>query len=292
MTLPKQCESRLSDEKAIRLGRYEDFDDGNYDIVFKSAKYNHVRTEVNVETMEKTGARRKPHEGEEEKTHLCIRFNGHNKRFLAVHESNHYGISISMIVNYLNEKLKLYNEQVMIEHHYKFSYQIVPGDDFLTEIKKAKYITLLKVTVCKDEVKDSFLKFAGRSDIPETIDISIKRPKDCKNFPQDLIKEYYNDMQQDNKIYEIFAEVERQHGKFSANTNLIKMKQFIDVELTPITKEVDSPDFFKKAQNFINEKKVKMMSILVLVTPVFDYLTTRKCLWKKFIIPLFHLYLF
>ena len=40
---------------------------------FKSAKYNHVRNEINTETMEPLGTRKQRRDGDEEKTHLCIR---------------------------------------------------------------------------------------------------------------------------------------------------------------------------------------------------------------------------
>ena len=39
----------------------------------KCWKYNHVRNEINTETMEPLGTRKQRRDGDEEKTHLCIR---------------------------------------------------------------------------------------------------------------------------------------------------------------------------------------------------------------------------
>lgn len=74
---------------------------GNYNIIFKSAKYNNVRNEIDTETMTELGTRKRKQDGDEEKTHLCIRYNAGEYRFLAVHESNHYGITLHWKEAYL-----------------------------------------------------------------------------------------------------------------------------------------------------------------------------------------------
>ena len=83
---------------------------GNYNIIFKSAKYNHVRNEIDTETMTELGTRKRKQDGDEEKTHLCIRYNAGEYRFLAVHESNHYGITLHCIVDYLNTQFIIVND--------------------------------------------------------------------------------------------------------------------------------------------------------------------------------------
>ena len=64
----------INSEKIIWLDSYENLKDGNYNLIFKSAKYNHVRNEIDTETMTEHGTRKNPQDGDEEKTHLCIRF--------------------------------------------------------------------------------------------------------------------------------------------------------------------------------------------------------------------------
>lgn len=77
-TLKKSLKDRRQEltfaEKVVWLDSFEHMGNGNYNITFKSAKYNHVRNEINTETMEPLGTRKQRRDGDEEKTHLCIRF--------------------------------------------------------------------------------------------------------------------------------------------------------------------------------------------------------------------------
>lgn len=242
-------------EKIVWLDSFDDLGNGNYDIIFKSAKYNHVRNEIDTETMKELGTRKRQQDGDEEKTHLCIRLAKGQNRFLAVHESNHYGISINCIVDYLNTQFKNYNEDMDDTYHYIMSHEIMPGDDFLSSLKKARTITMLKLIVSKDDIQDDFMRFAGRTDINDEVEICLKRPKGAKKFPENLIKAYYEDLQSNNKIKKIVAKGKSVTGNFEAATDLIKMKHCLTVKSLLLTNEVDSTDFFDKAQNFIEETR-------------------------------------
>lgn len=76
-TMKKSLKDRKQEltfaEKVVWLDSFENMGNGNYNIIFKSAKYNHVRNEINTETMEPLGTRKQHRDGDEEKTHLCIR---------------------------------------------------------------------------------------------------------------------------------------------------------------------------------------------------------------------------
>lgn len=240
-------------EKAVWLDSYENLGSGNFNLILKSAKYNHVRPEIDTQTMERLGVRKRQQDGEEEKTHLCIRLAKGQQRFIAVHESNHYGISINCIIHYLNEQFKIFNEESNDKYHYELSHEIMPGDDFLSSLKQAKTISLLRLTVSKDDLPNEFLRFAGRDDIKNEVDICIKRPHKAQKFPDNLIKEYYEDMQGDSKIKRIVAKGTNATGNFEAATDLIKMKHYLNIRCMNITNEVDSSDFFDKAQHFIDK---------------------------------------
>lgn len=250
----RRKDNKLS-EKVVWLDSFSDLKDGNYNVIFKSAKYNHVRNEIDTETMKELGTRKRKQDGDEEKTHLCIRHSGNEMRFLAVHESNHYGISINAIVDYLNEQFAKYNEDSDDKFHYIVSYEIMPGEDFISSVKKAKTISLLKLTVSKDDIKDDFMHFAGRSEIADEVDICLKRPKGVKRFPDNLIQEYFNESQKKSKgkIKKIAIKGTNASGQFEVDTELMKMKHFLSVKSVSVTNEVDSTDFFEMAQDFINE---------------------------------------
>lgn len=131
--------------------------------------------------------------------------------------------------------------------------QIMPGEDFLSSIKRAKTMSVLKLTVYKDDIKDGFMRFAGRTDIADEVDICLKRPKGYKCFPENLIKEYFKDSQDKakGKIKRIKIIGTNDAGSFEVDTNITGMKHFLKVKGESVTNEVESSDFFVKAQEFI-----------------------------------------
>ena len=247
----------ISSEKVVWLDSYTDLKDGNYNVIFKSAKYNHVRNEIDTETMQELGTRKRQQDGDEEKTHLCIRLAKGQNRFLAVHESNHYGISINCIIDYLNTQLICYNEETDDKYYYTLSHEIMPGDDFLDSLKKARTTSALKLTVSKEDIRDDFMRFANRNDIDDEVEIWLKRPKGAKKFPDNLIKAYYDDLQSNNRIKKISVKGTNASGQFEIDTDLMKMKHYLSVMSEAITNEVNSSDFFEKAQEFIEETRNK-----------------------------------
>ncbi len=232
---------------------------GNYNIIFKSAKYNHVRNEIDTETMTELGTRKRQQDGDEEKTYLCIRYNAGEYRFLAVHESNHYGITLNCIVDYLNTQFISYNEDTDDEYHYSISYEIMPGEDFLSSIKKAKTMSVLKLVVSKEDIKDDFMMFAGRNDIADEVEICLKRPTGAKRFPDNLIQAYFDNSQNKatGKIKKITIRGTNSSGQFEVDTELMKMKHYLSVVAEAVTNEVNSSDSFGKAQEFIEETRNK-----------------------------------
>lgn len=255
--LKERKKDNTASEKVVWLDSYTDLKDGNYNIIFKSAKYNHVRNEIDTETMKELGTRKRQQDGDEEKTHLCIRLSEGQHRFLAVHESNHYGISINCIIDYLNTQFVCYNEDTDDKYHYTLSYEIMPGDDFLSSLKNARTTSALKLTVSKETIKDDFMQFAHRNDIDDEVEIWFKRPKGARKFPDNLIKAYYDDLQSNNRIKKISVKGTNASGHFEIDTDLMKMKHYLSVQAESVTNEVNSADFFARAQEFIVEMRNK-----------------------------------
>lgn len=162
-------------------------------------------------------------------------------------------ITLKCIIDYLNEQFKKFNEDGNDPYHYTIESQIMPGEDFLSSIKRAKTMSVLKLTVYKDDIKDGFMRFAGRTDIADEVDICLKRPKGYKCFPENLIKEYFKDSQDKakGKIKRIKIIGTNDAGSFEVDTNITGMKHFLKVKGESVTNEVESSDFFVKAQEFI-----------------------------------------
>ena len=101
-----------SKEKTIWLDEYKDLTDGNFDIIFKSARYNQSRNVIDTQTMTEVDSKKKePQEGDEYKTHLCIRRASQEERFIAIVEQNNDGLFLSEIKWYLNQKLETYHTE-------------------------------------------------------------------------------------------------------------------------------------------------------------------------------------
>ena len=131
----------------------------------------------------------------------------------------------------------------------------MPGDNFLDSLKKARTTSALKLTVSKEDIRDDFMQFANRNDIDDEVEIWLKRPKGAKKFPDNLIKAYYNDMQSNNRIKKISVRGTNAAGQFEIDTDLMKMKHYLSVKAESVTNEVNSEDFFTKAQGFIDETR-------------------------------------
>lgn len=157
----------------------------------------------------------------------------------------------------MNTQFVTYNEDTDDKYHYSLSYEIMPGDDFLATLKKAKTISMLTLTVSKDDIPNDFMRFAGRNDVDDDVEISLRRPKGAVKFPDNLIKAYYDDLQSNNKIRKISVKGTNPAGSFEADTDLMKMKHFLSVKTENLTSEVDSDDFFDRAQTFIDEMRNK-----------------------------------
>ena len=255
--LTERKKDNTQSEKVIWLDSVDDLGNGNYNLIFKSAKYNHVRNVIDTETMEELGQRKRKQDGDEEKTHICIRLKKGELKFLAAHESNHYGITLNCIVEYLNTQFEKYNEESDDKYHYKVSSEIMPDEDFLSSLKKARTMSVLELTVSKDDIKDDFMQFANRTDIADEVKICLKRPKGAKVFPDNLIKAYYEDSQKKAKakIKKIVIRGTSESGRFEVDTELMKMRHYLSVEASKDTNEVDSNDFFKKTQEFIDNRR-------------------------------------
>ena len=106
-------------------------------------------------------------------------------------------------------------------------------------------------------IKDDFMLFADRHDIDDEVEIWLKRPKGAKKFPDNLIKAYYADLQSNNRIKKISVKGTNASGQFEIDTDLMKMKHYLSVAAEAVTNEVNSLDFFRKAQEFIEETRNK-----------------------------------
>lgn len=66
-----------------------------------------------------------------------------------------------------------------------------------------------------------------------------------------------NQKKQNSKIKRITIKGTNEAGQFEIDTDLMKMKHYLSVKGVAVTNEVDSYDFFSRAQEFIDETRNK-----------------------------------
>lgn len=229
----------------------------NSDLTIKSAKYNRIRNVRNTETMkENTKARKAKQDGDEEKTHICIRDNDTKEDYLCIIESNAYGLSKSKLAVYINWVLDIYAEKTGSPYNYEVEFEYVPCDSFVEEIEKMRTISLLKITTNKKTVGDDFKLLADLEETKNTVELVYKRKKRNLSLPKEPIKAYYDDLSGDNsRIYRIIAEGTGDNGPIKLDSDLIKMKRELSIETTIETEEIDDKSFFNSVQLLLTNMK-------------------------------------
>lgn len=244
--------------KIIWLDSYIDLKNGNFNLVFKSAKYLQSRLVRNTDTMESRGVLKQPEDGDEELTHMCVRFRNDSDRFIIASEFNYYGIGTEDIKKYLNSQFICLQESTGDPYSYSVTFEMLPSADFLTELTKMKKINVLRLTMDIDDIaQGDFQRFAGRDELRPTVEIYLrkKRGKD-NNISQKMIKEVYGDTGSTKKIRKISVEGANESGCLKIDSESIQMKHSIVVDTLPQTNEVVTRDFFEKVTEFIREMGV------------------------------------
>lgn len=220
------------------------------DVVFKSAKYDQSRNVIDTVSMEQKGRIKKENDGDEEKTHLSLRLGEGQQLYVAVFESNYYGVGIKNVESYINEFAEKYYIDNEKDGTFRIHFEPYLSTDFLDELKKMKRKNVLSITVDKDILSSDFMFLAGRNDIKDTITITIGKKGRGKNIPEDLIKSMYGEVGKD-KIKRIRVEGSNQGGSLKIDTESLQLKHSLVVETTNDTHEVSTFDIFKKIQEYI-----------------------------------------
>lgn len=244
-------------EKVLWLDSVTDLKNGNFNLVFKSARYNQSRKVWKTDTMEPRGILQNPEDGAEHKTHLCIRMPKGAERFTAVLEGNYNGVGINSIRSYLNNQFNSVQEDSDEQYSYKVSFDMMLGEDFLTLLEEMTKINLMRITVDIEDLGSDFLSFARQNNAPSTVELYIRKEKGKgKNIPRNMIStayQQYKDVKSKKRIKKIAVEGGNENGSLKIDTESIYMKHSIEVDTVLPTNEVSTTDFFEKASNFIRE---------------------------------------
>jgi hypothetical protein len=116
-------------------------------IVFKSCKYNHNPDYMSSVDGSERESDKKPHEGEKEKTHLCIRISTYDAELILEERKN--GVSINEITRYLNQKLRDYLSSINKPKNLKLIHGVIPSQEFLEMLEGMKDIKVAELYTSK-----------------------------------------------------------------------------------------------------------------------------------------------
>ena len=217
-------------KKIIYMDKYEYYPEENIVfIVFTSARYAKSRKVIDTKTLKDKGVLKGIDDGDEEKTHIVIRFDWEENRGVCIFERNSDGIGVTQLFEYLNEFIFKYHETKKDFVYYALVHSNIVSKEFF---KRIKAVTL---TVDQEDVSVSETKaFAGRDDISREVDIYLRPCSKGKSILSDTVKDFYKmyrDANQKVKRITIKADNEEQNP-ISFDTEKIKAKEVVDVSET------------------------------------------------------------
>ena len=227
--------------------------DARINLVFKSAKYDHVREVIDTENMKRKGRMKGERDGDEEQTHFALRLDKDKEIYVAVFEYNQYGITaISDVAEYINESIENYLVENNLGGTLKVVFEPYLSKDFLEELKNMKKKNSLSVVVDKKIFSDSqWVNISGRNDIKETVTVVFGKKGRGQNIPDDLIMSMYSEKSTNDKIKRIRVEGSTAAGQLRIDTESMQLRHSLQVELTGDTHEVNTYDCFNKIQEYL-----------------------------------------
>jgi hypothetical protein len=235
-----------SKSKIVWIESVNDKSNGNFDIVFRSARYNQSRDVIDTKTMKDRGVLKTKEDGDKENTHFCIRWENGQDRFWTIREQNSDGVTTNDIKDYINQKFGEYQIKNNENCSYSVEFSIVLSKDFLTELRKMKSINFLTLTMDKeDQSFGDFFNISKRNSIRETVEVSIHKKRGKDNIiPYDLIEEYFNNTGTNKRIKKISVQGSNESQSLKIDTDSIQLKHSITVKISQTTNVVESEDFF------------------------------------------------
>lgn len=228
------------------------FDINNHNIIFASAKYNHRPPLIDKNTA---GLRDNPkfiYEGEQENTHIALKYL--KDEIVLLLEERTVGITIKNLAYYLSYFLNRINSAN--NSKYQIEYSLIPKEDFQKEFEKLKKVKVCEVHVTKQILGSEFLDFAERTEtIKNDIVITIKPIKgmSIKNPSSNIVKKYFG---KDKKINKIRILGESKSGnKVLLDTEVIKMIEYVEVDINEVTGIINSDNIFPKINNILDKVK-------------------------------------
>lgn len=221
-----------------------------YKIIFKSCKYNHSPDLMSSIDGSERASDKKPYEGEKELTHMCMEIT--SVEAFTIFEDRKSGVTVSQVTRYLNSWLRKYIQEKKLKDNFYFIFSIVPSEDFLSSLDKAKRITIAELFTERELLGSDYFNLMDLDDnSQEDIIMQVKAKRNC-SLPKQSVQKVFNKMiSSESKLKRI-----RIYAKDNQNMNMIldsmnaKKKQEIVVELKE-NGTVDSYSIFSKMEDIL-----------------------------------------
>ena len=252
--LPKvQRKFNLSRDKFCFIENFN-FDDNSQgvELLLKSAKHSYRAPLLDKNTVEARENPKRIEEGEQIKTHVLLKFIENDA--IVFLETGFNLLTMSNIVEYLNRIIVLYNNSVEEEIIGKFTFDMMPRDDFREVLDSMSRVVCAELFINKSLLGSDALNFCNiTEDIQENMVLSLKseKKKSIKNSLYQIISHFSGVNSKINRI--------RVRGKMPNNnegiidTSFIIKKEYIEVEQNADTGEFDTLCMFAQLKFLAND---------------------------------------
>lgn len=246
--LVKVCEYTISLDKKLRKKNFEkakkivyldvaeyDKEEGILYLRFKSARYSKRREVIDTTTLKSRGVLKKEKDGDEEKTHIVIKFDWLSDGGVCIFERNSDGTGVSQVFEYLNDRIIKYHQQKGDNVYYSINHANIVSKEFLAELDNVKRIKGVTLTVNQEDLSVSETKaFAGRDDLSEDVDLYFRPTSRGKSITGNTVKEFYKLYNAKNrKIKRITVKADdKSDSAIVFDTEKIKEKEIVEIEET------------------------------------------------------------
>lgn len=222
------------------------------ELLFKSAKHSYRAPLLDKNTVEARENPKRIEEGEQIKTHVLLKFVENDA--IAFLETGLNLMTMSNIVEYLNSFVAPYNNSVEEEIVGKYSFDMMPRDDFREVLDSMSRVVCAELFINKSLLGSDALNFCNiTEDIQENMVLSLKseKKKSIKNSLYQVISHFSGANSKINRI--------RVRGKMPNNndgiidTSFIVKKEYIEVEQNEDTGEFDTPSMFAQLKFLAND---------------------------------------
>jgi hypothetical protein len=160
---------------------------------------------------------------------------------------------MSKIISYFNDYAEKYYSTLNDRPFYRITHEIVPNDEFLVALEKARRITVAKFVVDKEDIGASdFKDLSGRNDINQNVELVLKPVGKGLSIMSSTIKDYYKKKNKNHIIKRIMVDGQGDLGPIKLDTDSMKTRDTVTVSID-ITGVVESKSIYNEFKGILHK---------------------------------------